>query len=250
MIGGGDAPPETRSLAGNRMELRALWKIVKRRWWLIALPAVVALAYAAYGVLKAPSGGGYGTSIRFTAATPPGSEAISYEDGEYYPWLSSEYVINALTDWVRTGTFAQEVSATLDERGITIPAGAIQGAVAADNERSVMVLYLNWGNPDELAALADAAAVVLQERSTDYFPQFGENGVEVVPLDVPAIGPVPPPLSVRLEPLVRFGLGLAAGVALAFLVEYLDPTLHERAEVEALGIPVLAEIPPERRKRP
>jgi capsular polysaccharide biosynthesis protein len=229
------------------MELRALWKVVVRRWWLIALPALAALAYAAYGAINAPPGGGYATSLRFTAAAPPGGEAISYEDSEYYPWLSSEYVVNALTDWVRTGSFAQEVSAQLAAEGIEIPAGAIQGSLNADNERSVMVLYLNWGDAEQLASMADAAAVVLRERSAEYFPQLGEGNVEVVALDTPVIGAVPPPLSARLQPLVRAGLGLVAGVALAFLVEYLDPTLRGRREVEALGISVLAEVPRERR---
>lgn len=229
------------------MELRALWKVIVRRWWLIALPALAALAYAAYGAINAPPGGGYATSLHFTAAAPPGSEAISYEDSEYYPWLSSEYVVNALTDWVRTGSFAQEVSAQLAAEGIEVPAGAIQGSLNADNERSVMVLYLSWGDAEQLAAMAEAAAFVLRERSADYFPQLGAGNVEVVALDTPVIGAVPPPLSARLQPLVRAGLGLVAGVALAFLVEYLDPTLRGRHEVEALGISVLAEVPRERR---
>jgi capsular polysaccharide biosynthesis protein len=230
------------------MELRMLWKVVKRRWWLIALPALAALAYAAYGVMTAPGGTHFAASISFTAATPPEGDEVSYEDGEYYPWLSSEYVVNALTDWVRTSSFAEEVSVELAAQGIEIPSGALRPAIAADNERSVMVLYLNWGDAEQLGAIAEAATTVLQTRSVAYFPQLGEGGVDVVPLDSPAIGAVPAPLSSRLDPLVRVALGLAAGVALAFLVEYLDPTLHERAEVESLGLPVLAEIPPERKR--
>jgi capsular polysaccharide biosynthesis protein len=192
--------------------------------------------------------------VSFTAAAPPQGDEASYEDGDYYPWLSSEYVVNALTDWVRTSSFAEEVSAELANQGIDIPPGALRPTIAADNERSVMVLYLSWGDPDQLAAIAQAATVVLQTRSVAYFPQFGDSPqasgkVEVVPLDSPAIGPVPPSLSSRLEPLVRVALGVAAGVALAFLIEYLDPTLHERAEVESLGLPVVGEIPPERKRR-
>lgn len=225
------------------MELRALWKIVRRRWWLILLPSLAAFAYAAYGYMKAPPGGGFTTSIRFTAAEPPDSDAISYEDAELAPWLSSEYIVNALTDWARTNTYAQEVSDQLSTQGIEIPAPAIQGAIAADNVRAVMTLYLSWHDPDQLAALAEAATTVLVERSADYFPQFGDGGVDVVPLDTPGIAPVPPPVSARFDPLIRLGLGVAAGVALAFLVDYLDPTLRDRMEVERMGLPVLAEIP-------
>lgn len=230
------------------MELRQLWKIAQRRWWLILLPALTAFAYAAYTTIKAPPGGGYATSIRFTAARPPDSAAQGYEDSAYYPWLASEYVVNALTDWVRTSTFAEEVSARLAADGVEIPAGAIQGSVSADNERSVMVLYLNWGNPDQLQAIAAAASAVLQERSGVYFPQVGQGGLVVVPLDDPAVGAVPPSISARLDPLIRLALGVAAGVALAFLVEYLDPSLRERSEIETLGLAVLAEIPRQRRR--
>ncbi len=228
------------------MELRALWRVVYRRWWLILLPSLVALAYAAYGYIKAPPGGGFSTRVRFTAAESPAevSHKLGYEDSRYYPWLTSEYVVNALTDWVRTSSFAEEVSAELSAQGIEIPAGAIQASIAADNERSVMELTLGWGNPDELKAMADAATVVLQERSMDYFPQFGPGGATVVRLDTPVAVPVPPPLSARLDPVIRFGLGVAAGIALAFLIEYLDPTLRGRAGVEGLGLRVLAEIPP------
>lgn len=225
------------------MEIRELWRIVERRWWLMALPAVVALALAIYGYLTTPSGGGFAASMTFTAAAPPQGQTLGYEDKEYYPWLSSEYVVNALTDWVRTGSFAEEVSAVLVEQDREIPAGAIRAGIAADNTRSIMTVSVSGGDPATVAAIASAAADVLETRSAAYFPQMGENGVEVVALDQPSVGPVPPPLSARLEPLVRFGLGLAAGVALAFLVEYLDPSIHTRREVEALGLDVLAEIP-------
>lgn len=226
------------------MELRELWKIAVRRWWLILLPALVAAAYAVYGALTAPAAGGFTTSVRFTAATPPEpDETLGYEDREYYPWLTSEYAVNALTDWVRTGSFAEEVSADLARQGYEVPPAAIAGGLAADNERSIMVLYLSGDDPELLAATAAAASTVLEERSNEYFPQFGGTGVEVVALDAPAVTPVPPPLSARLEPLVRVGLGLAAGLALAALVEYLDPTVRERRQLEMLGMPVLAEVP-------
>lgn len=231
------------------MELRELWKVVLRRWWLVALPTLAALALVAYGAVSAPPAATYTTSIRFTAATPPTDEEDQgYEDSEYYPWLTSEYIINALTDWVRTGSFAEEVSAVLAAQGIEIPAAAIQPGISADNERSIMVLYVTWPDAGQLAAIAEAAVVVLDERSTSYFPQLGEGGVEVVPLDAPTIGRIPPSLSSRLEPLVRVAVGLAAGIGLAFLVEYLDPTIRERREVEGLDMPVLAVVPRHRGK--
>src|SRR5687768_6234450 len=103
----------------------------------------------------------------------------------------------------------------------------------ADKVRSVMTFYLNWGDAEQIEQIASAATYVLQNRSAEYFPQVQEEGLKVVALDSAAIGAVPPPLTSRIDPLIRLALGIAAGVALAFLVEYLDPALHDRREVEA-----------------
>ncbi|NDJ35532.1 MAG: hypothetical protein GYB64_12775 [Chloroflexi bacterium] len=217
------------------MELRALWKVVKRRWWLILLPAAAALIYAIYGVVTAPPAvGGYAVTMRFTAATPI-EDAENYEDAALAPWTSSEYVVNGLVDWVGTSTFADEVNREL--QGVEVPAGIF----VADNERSVMTVTVAWGDDAELTRIAQAVRTVLRDRAVLYFPQLDQ--VEVTALDDVNVVPVPPPLTNRLDPLIRFGLGLAAGIALAFLVEYLDPTLRDRAEVEAMGLPVIAEVP-------
>ena len=225
------------------MELRALWAIVRRRWWLIILPALAAAAYAGYTYLSAPSGGGFSTSISFTAAQEPERCRAGYEDCRYFPWLTSEYIVGALSDWSKTSSFAEAVSDELSEQGESIPSGAIRGAVHAQYEHSVIAISIGWPDAAQLELIAEAVTTVLQERSDEFFPQLGDGGLDVIALDEPAIGPVPPPLSNRLEPLIRFGLGLAAGVALAFLVEYLDPTLHSRSDVEALGMKVLTEVP-------
>lgn len=229
------------------MELRALFKVVRRRWWLIALPALAALAYAIYGYLKTPQSGGYATSIRFTAAQPPEASGPAIEDSSYYQWLTSEYVVNGLTDWIKTNSFAEAVSQELSRKGVTIPAAQLQGTMIPDNARSVMVVSLNWGNDQQLAAISAAVTEVLVNRSGEAFPQLTRTGVEVKPLDTPVIVAVPPSLSNRLNPLIRFGLGLVAGVALAFLVEYLDPTVKDRDDVQALGLPLLAEVPAHRK---
>jgi capsular polysaccharide biosynthesis protein len=225
------------------MELRTIWKVLRRRWWLVAVPALVALAYAAYGYVKSPPRGGFSTSIRFTAGSACDAPAKDYQDCQYYPWLTSEYVVNALTDWVKTSSFSEAVASELKTKGIDVPAAQIQGSISSDNQRSVMTLGISGGDAGQLAQIAAAAITVLQTRSKDVFPQVGTQGITVIPLDEPVIGAVPPSLSDRFNPLVRFVLGLAAGVALAFLVDYIDPTLHERNEVEKLGLQVLAEVP-------
>ena len=114
------------------MELIALWHIFKRRWWLMALPAVVALIVtlpALKHVVSPPVS--YLVQMRLTAAAPPSAEiegvTTPYEDTAYVPWLASEYVVVNMPHWINSDSFADEVGAVLDERGVT-PSDDLNGA--------------------------------------------------------------------------------------------------------------------------
>lgn len=231
------------------MELKAVWSMFWRRWWLVLLPVLVVGALTAPELLDAVSGGSpaaggsWTTVINFTAAQPPSGQELGYEDAGYFPWLASEYVVNGLADWVTTGSFTAEVSAALGEAGLAIDAGALRPAFAPDNARSILRLQISWPDADQLQAIAEAAVDVLQTRSGVYFPQFAAQPAEVIALDSIALAPVPPPLTNRFMPFVKLALGLAVGLGLALLVEYLDDSIRTRADLEALALPVLGQIP-------
>ncbi len=61
------------------------------------------------------------------------------------------------------------------------------------------------------------------------------------------MSPVPPSLSERLDLPVRLLLALLAGIALAFLLDYLDDSIRGRQDLEEMDIPVMAEVPRRRR---
>lgn len=221
-----------------------IWRVVMRRWWLIALPTLVALLVTIPSLKSIISPLiSYSAAIRFTASPKPSGNG-TFQDQSYAPWLASEYAVTNLAAWVKTDSFASEVSAQLASQGKTFSAGQIQAAItASDSVRSVMTLYLAGVDADELKAIGQACITVLADKTADYWPQTDGQKLYVVPLDSVNVVPAVPPLTTRLSPVVRIGIGLAFGLILAFLVEYLDRGLHNRTEIEALGLPVIAEIP-------
>jgi hypothetical protein len=230
------------------MELKQLWKITRRWWWLILLPAVVVGAYSL--LAYSPPAASYGMTLRFTAGQPetPAIENAPGFDPNYYRWLASEYIVGGLKDWVRTGAFAQAVSADLAGQGEALPPEAVAGAiVASDNARSILLVYLAGGDPAQLQTLALAVTRVLQTQNAAVFPQLGGQAAVVTPLDVPSVAAAPPSLRSRLDLPLRLALALAAGLALALAAHYQDPYVRERAELERLGLTVVAEIPRGRR---
>jgi len=222
------------------MEFKRLWKLLFRWWWLIAVPPVIV---AGYGLLtyQAPTGG-YAATLHFTASQPPVSANPNY-DPNYYRWLTSEYIVNGLKDWVRTGAFAQAVSAELATHQVAVPAGAVNASIASDNVRSVLVVYLNGADETTVLALAQALTIVLQNENSAAFPQLGGQAAIVVPLDAPAAGPTSPGLRARLDLPLKIALALAVGLALALAAHYFDPFLRDAHDLQQIDLPLLGEIP-------
>ena len=223
------------------MEIKAYWKVLRRRWLLVAIPTIVALTIA-LATYRSPAQA-YNVGVRFLVSQQPAPAAEQSDEEGYYTWLESEYIVNGLTDWVKGNQFAAAVRAELLEDGVDVPAGAIQGGLTVDNARSMLTLSLVHGEPVMLEAMMEAAITVLEEQNAAALPQLGGEPAVLVQLDEPVVQPLSAGIRNQLELPLRVGLALAAGVALAFVAEYLDPTVRDRDEVEALGLPIVGEIP-------
>jgi capsular polysaccharide biosynthesis protein len=230
------------------MELRAYWEILRRRWWLpLALAALVAMLSALQLRPWQTPPPSYTASMRLLVGVLPaaGADVTAY-DPRYYGWLTSEYLVDDFTEVVRSELFARNVSARLAGQNITVPPGVIQGSAATGQQHRILTLSFGWGDAEELAAIAAAAAAELEENAVFYFEQLGTDEAGVTLLDSPAVMPVGPSLRDKLEWPLRIGLALAVGVGLVFLLNYLDRSVRDRRTLEELGLPVLGEIPKDR----
>jgi capsular polysaccharide biosynthesis protein len=219
------------------MEARQIIRILLRRWWLVIIPPILVGIITLF-TYRAPATT-YATTLRFSVGYSPELATTSLYDRKYPAWLTSEYIAGGLSDWAKTGDFAQAVA---DSTGKSITAAEVTASITSDHLRSIVVLYLNGGDPDKLAAIGESAIRVLQTRNNVVFPQNGE-GATVTPLDTVSIGAAPPSLRARLDIPIRIALGLALGIVLAFIAHYLDPRIRDRSEVEALGLNIVGEIP-------
>jgi hypothetical protein len=107
----------------------------------------------------------------------------------------------------------------------------------------MMTLSINYHDGPALESIMNAAAITLIEENHQGLPQLGGESADLVQLDRPIVNAIPPGLSKQLDLPFRVALALAAGFGLAFLVEYLDPTVRGREDLKSIGIPVVGEIP-------
>jgi capsular polysaccharide biosynthesis protein len=229
------------------MELRQYWCIVRRRLWVVAALVIAVLAISV--LMRSAPATAYQATMRFMMGLEPEVKTGDYYTyDKYYTWLTAEYLIDDTAALVRSRAFAEAVSSRLTGIGATVPAGAIQGSTQAGQLHRVLSVHIVWGDAGELGEIAKAVVAVLPDQIAQHFAQVGSSNVYASLIDPPAIGAIGASLKQKLDLPIRLFLALIAGVALAFVLDYLDTTVHSRQEVEQSGMEILAEIPPPRQR--
>lgn len=221
------------------MRLLLYWRIVKKRFWIILILLCLSLiSFLAFAPKQAAT---FSASMRFVVGIrPEAGGGAYYTYDRYYTWLTAEYLLDDLAEVVKSRRFAQDVATVA---GVQVPVGTIQGATSAGKLHRILSIQIIWGNSEELLRLAEAVTTILLESGDLYFAQLSAESAVVSLIDPPQIAVVGPSLRQRIDFPLRLMLSLVAGVALSFLLDYLDQSIRDRRDVEALGIVILAEVP-------
>ncbi|MBC8249480.1 MAG: hypothetical protein H8E90_07360, partial [Anaerolineales bacterium] len=170
------------------MELRQYWRIVRKRLWIVIV--LVAIVLVSSLVLRPERPALYQTSMRFTVGLVPESRSGDYYAYDrYYTWMSSEYLVDELTEVVGSEAFARAVSEELADSDLDLPAGALHGSMGANRKHRILTLHITWGDQTQLREIADAAAKVLRERSADFLGQLGATDTDIRLIDPPVVLP-------------------------------------------------------------
>lgn len=226
------------------MELRSYWRIIMRRWWLpLSLTLAVGLLTLVTQRPWQPRPLNYSATMRFNIGIKPERIPGVYTYDRYYTMLTSEYLVDDLSEIVRSQAFAAAVSRRLAEQGIVVPAGVIGASTQPGKLHRILTITVVWPDQTQLEAIAKAISATLTEGGAEFFGQFSAEEADIKLLDPPIPGVVGRPAREQLDLPLRVLLALTAGIALTFLWHYLDDSVRERDEVESLGLVVLGEIP-------
>jgi capsular polysaccharide biosynthesis protein len=215
------------------MELRQYWRIVWDRRLLVLGVTLVALVAAIVSVATLPQPlPSYQATVQL--AVRPTTLPVLTRDTyvEYYAFLSSEFLNDEFINLVESPGFLQ----TLQER---YPgSGSIKGKKA----HRLVTFTVSSDRGEDAMNLARGIPVLLTDPV--YRDALTEQNPKITVIDPPRLTVQPGVRRGALDVGVRTLLGFIFGLALAFLLHYLDDTLHDRGEAERLtGLPVLGEIP-------
>jgi len=225
------------------MVLKQYFNIIWKRIWIPVLLVLVVTAVSLMVQQTPPPV--YTATMRFIVGVEPERVPDAFNYDGYYAGISSEYVTDDFAVVVGSHAFAKDVNRHLADMqsSVNVSPGTIKGLFFAEKQHRILTLNLTWGNPDQLAEIGEAIALSLQQDGPKYLAQLTTFGGAVTMIDPPSFPvPVPIPLTQRLEIPVRVMLALGLGLAITFLLDYLDDQIHERADLEVMGLTVLAEI--------
>lgn len=214
-----------------------------RRWWIVAIAAIVAATIAYIGTASQPST--YVVSTRVMAiAEPP----------DYWMDLYAKNRLASYRDIIGNWDFVNEA---LQEAGSDIDPGTAQQklTLAHTPDSNIVQVIVTDTEPERATVIANALAdhfvrwndaenervLEVQTNEDNRFP----GRVNMEKLGTPSAPTEPSGPRVRVNTLAGGVLGAVAGLMVAFGTVYLDDTLKTRRDLERyLEWPVIGAIPP------
>lgn len=234
------------------LELRDYWALLIRRWPFFVVPAslVAVLALITLNVSAPPPT--YIAGLQFIVGQPPSEEAIFAEDEQrHWSWITSQYVVNSVTDWVNGTEFSKQVADVAYDKGLEeITAKEVFFALNAYTLRSRLTVNVETTDEEDVIILSQAVIEVLRESNRNIIPQLGSIPAEIKPIDVYpdtidelVINPVAVEKSMMMDIFFRVFVAAATGVGFAMMIEYIDPKFYSRHQVSKMGLDVMGTIP-------
>ncbi len=237
-------------------DLRTYLVILRRWWWLAAIPVVIVGILTAIPMLQpadAPTiNVTYTATANYLVGLPPGADPDDLKDLNIDPvharWITSEYMVAGLYDWVRSRGFAEEIQKELAKDDIEFTVKDLEEAIEAGFARSRFDFIVEMDDDTYMEDIIDAGTEILQNRNYEMFPQNDGENMIVVPLGEPLITETSNVIGIGggnslFDAVIRIALAGVFGLLLAFLAHYFDPRVRSKAELEALELPILGEIP-------
>ncbi len=214
------------------ISIKDVFKILLRKWWIIFICVVVfgAAAYTWTNYFVVPM-----YSANTTLYVGKNTDTVGIQSNDLY--LGANLILD-YREIAKSKLVAYEV---IDELGLNMSAGAMASMISVEQRELTRVIQISVRYPDPQMAMdiANKVAEVFQKKVIEIMQL--ENVQIIDRAELPRF-PISP--NNRLNYMVGIILGLAIGVGIIFLIEFLDDTIKTPEDVQKhVDLPVIGVIP-------
>ena len=223
------------------MELRAYFRIIRRRWViLLTLPLIALVAVILLDRTR---------STQYTAESRVSISRLSeesttteYEFDDYYDFLATEFIIDDTVEIVRGNVFASAVADRMVAQGIAASADEVADALDASREHRILTILATTEDDGRSVIMANIASTEIRENFRNYLGMEDDPlPVTMRPVEVPTASE-PDTLRVRLTYLIALVVASGLGLLFALGFEYLDDRVVGDNPEHEVGMPLLGVV--------
>lgn len=218
------------------MELKHYFRILQRKWWLIAI--VVIIAIAATGV----------KSFYFTTPIYAANAKliVNQSSGDGSATLNAStiqtsiFLINSYKEIIKSSAIMNKVVEEFPNLGESAWQLSAKISVTSANNSQVMNLVYQDTSYVKAAEVVNAVSTVFKEQIPHI---MNVDNITILSEADTAASPAPINFNPIMNLLISFAVSLMLAIGLVFLLDYLDDTLESEADInEILDVPVLAVV--------
>ena len=220
----------------NRMELKQYFRVLQKKWWLIA--TIVIIAITAAGVksyfFTTPI---YAANAKLIVNQASGNGDSSLNASTIQ---TSIYLINSYKEIIQSSAIMNKVVEQYPNLGETAWQLSANISVTSANNSQVMNLIYQDTSYVKAAEIVNAISEVFKEQIPHI---MNVDNITILSEADMAAKPAPINFNPIMNLLISFVVSLMLAIGLVFLLDYLDDTMKSEADItEILEVPVLAVV--------
>ncbi|GFN32775.1 YveK family protein [Paenibacillus xylaniclasticus] len=222
----------------KELEIKDYLRIIRKRvWWIISLVVLVTLLVAIGSIYVLKPVYEASTKIIVTKTTSD----IDIQQLNTDTVNTNIKLIDTYKEIIKTPAIMDKVAAKYPELGLTSEQLIGKVSVSSVNNTQVMTVAVEDTSYQNAARIVNAVSKVFQNEIPALMSVKNVSILNFAKEDKANPEPVSP--NVVLNSVIAFMLSLLVGIAISFLLEYLDDTVKTEEDVQSLlGLPILATI--------
>lgn len=218
------------------MELKQYFRVIQKKWWLIAI--IVMIAMAAAGVksfyFTTPI---YAANAKLIVNQSSGDGAATLNASTIQ---TSIFLINSYKEIIKSSAVMNKVVEKYPELGESPAQLAAKISVTSANNSQVMNLLYQDTSYEKAVKVVNGVSTVFKEQIPNI---MNVDNITILSEADSTTTPAPINLNPLMNILISFVVSLILAIGFVFLLDYLDDTLEAEAEIiEIMNAPVLAVV--------